>query len=206
MTHGNHQYLIPVATKRTEIEILRSRFIATAGFADTNEDAKRFVAQIRSEMPDASHHVYAFRVGYGNSVIEGMSDDGEPTGTAGPPILSILRGTDIGDIVVVVTRYWGGTKLGTGGLVRAYGDATRLVLNELNTEEKIEKKTLGIDISYSLYERVKLLVSAHDGVIEDETFAGDISLILRFPISRTSEFTQAITDLSAGRVEIVDLD
>jgi putative IMPACT (imprinted ancient) family translation regulator len=79
-------------------------------------------------MPNASHHVYAFRVGHGNSIIEGMSDDGEPTGTAGPPVLAVLRGTQIGDIIVIVTRYFGGTKLGTGGLVRAYPEAAQIAL------------------------------------------------------------------------------
>ena len=91
----------------------------------TVKEAKAFLAAVRAEMPDANHHVYAYRVGFGNSVIEGMSDDGEPSGTSGPPVLAVLRGSGIGDVIVVVTRYFGGTKLGTGGLVRAYSDAAR---------------------------------------------------------------------------------
>lgn len=204
MSTDSH-YLIPAGTFRAQIEVLRSRFIATVTCVNTPESAKEFITSIRGELSDASHHVYAFRVGYGNSVIEGMSDDGEPTGTAGPPILSILRGTDIGDIAVVVTRYWGGTKLGTGGLVRAYSDATRQVLTELKTEAKIEKTSIGVEISYSLYERVKLLVIAHDGTIEDESFAGEVSLILRFPINTVDGFVQSVIDLSAGRAEIIYL-
>src|SRR5690348_4882092 len=116
------RYRIPAATTRIEHEVSRSRFIATLGNAATVEAARGFIAEIRAEMPDASHHVYAFKVGYGSSVTEGLSDDGEPTGTAGPPVLAVLRGADIGDAALVVTRYFGGTKLGTGGLVRAYSD------------------------------------------------------------------------------------
>src|SRR3954469_1102863 len=116
-------YRIPAATTRIENEVSRSRFIATLANAPSFQEARDFIASIRAEMPDANHHVYAFKVGYGSSVIEGMSDDGEPSGTAGPPVLAVLRGADIGDAVLVVTRYFGGTKLGTGGLVHAYGDA-----------------------------------------------------------------------------------
>src|SRR5947209_14285779 len=113
-------YLIPTATTRIEQEVSRSHFIATLAKVESVAAARAFIASIRAEMPDASHHVYAFKVGYGSSVNEGLSDDGEPSGTSGPPVLAVLRGTDIGDVVLVVTRYFGGTKLGTGGLSRAY--------------------------------------------------------------------------------------
>jgi len=167
------------------------------------DDTKTVLAQLRAEMPDASHHVYAFRIGYGNSVIEGMSDDGEPSGTAGPPVLAVLRGTDIGDVIVVVTRYFGGTKLGTGGLVRAYSDAARDGLSTLPTELKIEKRLIGIEMPYSLYEIIKRMVSEYDGVIEDETFAGDVTVLARFPLERAAPFQLALRDASAGQVEAV---
>ena len=200
-------YHIPVGKWRIEIEILRSRFIATANFTATVEKAKQFLAEIRAEMPDASHHVYAFRVGHGNSVTEGMSDDGEPTGTAGPPILSILRGnSDIGDITVVVTRYFGGTKLGTGGLVRAYSEATHTVLKEIKTEEKVEKRLLGFEVSYSLYEQVKLLIKEFRGEIQVEDFAGNVTLMAQFPLTVITDFQQRLIDLTAGKVEIINLD
>jgi uncharacterized YigZ family protein len=151
-------------------------------------------------MPDASHHVYAFRIGYGNSVIEGMSDDGEPSGTAGPPTLAVLRGTKLGDILVVTSRYFGGTKLGTGGLVRAYSDAARHALTTLKTEQKIPKKILGIELPYSLYEIVKRLVAQHHGTIQDETFAADVTMLVRFPVDDIPTFTAALTQISAGRL------
>ena len=132
-------------------------------------------------MPDASHHVYAFRVGFGNSVVEGMSDDGEPSGTAGPPVLAVLRGTKLGDIVMVIVRYFGGTKLGTGGLVRAYTEAAQNGLASLTTEYNIIKKTIGIDLPYSLYEKLKRLIQTYDAAIEDEIFDTKVTLIIKIP-------------------------
>lgn len=199
-------YLIPVSTQRTETTVARSRFIASVAPAATVEEAKAFLAEIRQEMPDASHHVYAFRVGYGNSVTEGMSDDGEPSGTAGPPTLSVLRGTDIGDVIIVITRYFGGTKLGTGGLVRAYSEAAHIAFNKLKTEEKIEKTLLGIETPYSFYEQIKRLVNEHNGEVEDETFAVEVTMLAEFPTVDTEAFSAAVIDLTAGSVQPITMD
>ncbi|MBZ0303408.1 MAG: YigZ family protein [Anaerolineae bacterium] len=199
-------YITPVATARTSIVVVNSRFIATAGCVQSVAEARSFLALVRAEMPDASHHVYAFRIGYGNSVIEGMSDDGEPSGTAGPPVLSVLRGTEIGDIIIVVTRFFGGTKLGTGGLVRAYSEAARQVLSMLRTEEKIEKQTIGLECSYSLYEPIKRLITKHQGVIDDETFTAAVTMVAVFPKSSIPRFQEDLQELSAGRVSPVIMD
>jgi len=117
------RYPIPAAETRVEIQVLNSRFIATAAPAFSVDEARAFIARVRAEMPGASHHVPAYVVGHGASVIAHSSDDGEPSGTAGRPALAVLHGADIGDVVIVITRYFGGTKLGTGGLVRAYSAA-----------------------------------------------------------------------------------
>lgn len=199
-------YPVPAAgLHRTQTRVANSRFIASIARADTVAEARDFIAQIRAEMPEASHHVYAFRVGYGNSVTEGMSDDGEPSGTAGPPVLSVVRGTKIGDVAIVVTRYFGGTKLGTGGLVRAYTEAAHIGFNALPTELRIAKITLGIEIPYTFYEQIRRLISAYDGVILDETFAADITLLVEFTEPVVSPFSQALTELTAGQVRPVCL-
>src|SRR5918912_1103095 len=104
--------------------------------------AERARAEIRVEMPDAAHHVYAYIVGHGATTNLGMSDDGEPSGTAGRPVMAVLRGSGLGDVALVVTRYFGGTLLGTGGLVHAYGDAARAVLAALPREEKVARRQL----------------------------------------------------------------
>ncbi|MBX3079993.1 MAG: YigZ family protein [Anaerolineae bacterium] len=199
------KYPIPAATVRVETEVSKSKFIATLSMADSVAAAREFIASIRAEMPEASHHVYAFKVGYGSSINEGVSDDGEPTGTAGPPILAVVRGSVVGDVVLVVTRYFGGIKLGTGGLVRAYGDAARAAFAAMTIREKIEMAQLGLTISYSLYERVKLIAAAHQAEITGEEFAGEITLYLTLPVDNMAAFTVAIRDLSAGKVEPIVL-
>ncbi|MEO8397919.1 MAG: YigZ family protein, partial [Chloroflexota bacterium] len=169
-------YLIPTQTHRVTTSVSNSRFITMIGHVSAVDEAKAFLASVRAEMPDANHHVYAYRIGFGNSVIEGMSDDGEPSGTSGPPILAVLRGSGVGDVIVVVTRYFGGTLLGTGGLVRAYGDAAREGLASLPTERKIEKNTLGIEIPYHYFEQVKRLVAQHGGTLDEGTFEAEVTL------------------------------
>jgi uncharacterized YigZ family protein len=198
-------YRIPTGIVRVEHEVSRSRFIATLNHAETVEAAREFIASIRAEMPDASHHVYAFKVGYGSSVIEGLSDDGEPTGTSGPPVMAVLRGAEVGDVVLVVTRYFGGTKLGTGGLVRAYGDAARAVLAAMTTRLKIEMKSLGLTLPYPLYERAKIIAANHEATIDSEEFAADVTLYLTLPASQVEPFTAAIRDLSNGKITPVEL-
>lgn len=199
-------YLIPAAITRIEHEVSRSRFIATLANAPTVEAARQFIAVTRTEMPDATHHVYAFKVGFGGSVTEGLSDDGEPTGTSGPPVLAVLRGANIGDAVLVVTRYFGGIKLGTGGLVRAYGDAARAVIVATPTEEKIERRHLRLTLPYTLYERVKIIAAAHGATIDDEAFEAEITLYLTLPLTAVEPFTAAIRELSAGRLTPTLLD
>jgi uncharacterized YigZ family protein len=191
-------YPIPAATVRVTHEVSRSRFIATLGCAESVSAARQFIAQVRAEMPDASHHVYAFRIGYGNSLNEGLSDDGEPSGTAAPPIMAVLRGAAVGDVVLVVTRYFGGTKLGTGGLVRAYGEAARLALNAMTTRPKIVLRRLALDVSYALYTPVKRLIARHAAQIEAETFAERISLVVALPEPELAAFSAALRDLSQG--------
>ena len=116
-------YPVPTGEAVIEIEVKRSRFIGYAAPAATVEAARGFIESVRQRHPDASHHVYAFEVGHGASVTHGMSDDGEPSGTAGRPALVVVENHELGDVVAVVVRYFGGTKLGTGGLVRAYTQA-----------------------------------------------------------------------------------
>jgi uncharacterized YigZ family protein len=203
---GVKDYYIPVGIQRSEITVANSRFITTVGMATSTEEAKGLLSAVRSEMPDASHHVYAFRVGYGNSVVEGLSDDGEPSGTAGPPVMAVLRGSDIGDIIIVVTRYFGGTKLGTGGLVRAYSNAARNALDRMRKELKIARQTIGLEIPYSLYEQIKRLAHTHDGVVSQEDFGSEITLFITLAKSNTESFSAGLIELSAGRVHPIILE
>jgi len=194
-----NRYPIPAQTIRIENTVVNSRFIATIGRADTVEQAREFIQTVRHEMPDATHHVYAYKIGYGSSIIEGMSDDGEPSGTSGPPVLAVLRGADLGDVVIVVTRYFGGTKLGTGGLVRAYGGAARDAVAALPVEMKIPKHYIGLAVHYSLYERIKLLMTEYQAEVESETFEADVTIYAHIPVDTFNPFSVAVKELTAGQ-------
>ena len=198
-------YLIPAEQARTEIVIKKSRFITTVQLAASVQDARAVIAGVRAEMPDASHHVYAFRVGFGNSVTEGMSDDGEPKGTSGPPTLAVVRGSGIGDIALVTTRYFGGTKLGTGGLVRAYTVSAQEALSMLRTELKVEKRVVGLEMPYSLYDIVKRLIATYRGVIQEEEFGIQVLIIVRFAVHDLSAFSGELQERTSAQVSVVNL-
>ena len=205
MSQPSSRYPIPAQETRVQLRVVNSRFIATIGAARTVQEAKAFIDRIRAEFHDATHNVYAFRVGYGASVTEGMSDDGEPPGTAGRPALTVLRGEDLGDVALVITRYFGGTKLGTGGLVRAYTEAAQAALAALPRGERVERRRVQLVTPYNLYERVKQVIEAHSGEVEGEDFAGEVTLTLVFPIDDVGSFAAALSELSAGRLHVVSL-
>jgi uncharacterized YigZ family protein len=195
------RYPIPAVETREEIRVSNSRFIATAAPVFTTDEAKRFIKKIKNEYSDASHNVPAFLIGYGPSVTAHCNDDGEPSGTAGRPMLAVLQGSGLGDIVVVVTRYFGGTKLGTGGLVRAYGDAVKAVLENLPLAEKVPTHTAMMAVPYNLFEQVKLLIEAHNGRVLDEEFAADVTITAQFAVEQFDDFQNALRELSHGRLQ-----
>ena len=200
------RYRIPKGRFRTELRVSNSRFISTAAPAFSVKEAQDFIRSIRAEMPDASHHVYAFKVGYGASVSEGMSDDGEPSGTSGPPALAVLRGTDLGDVVLVITRYFGGTKLGTGGLVAAYTKAAQMVFEDLETEEKVTRCRVAIDVPYALLEQVRRLYAEHECILEDEQYGAEVAMRFLVPQEQVPAFGQALANLSAGKIVLQPVD
>ena len=195
------RYLIPAERTRSEILVVNSRFIATIEPAFSVEQARHFIADIRSEFNDATHNVPAFIIGHGASVITHASDDGEPAGTAGRPALAVLTGSGLGDAVVVVTRYFGGTKLGKGGLVRAYSDAVRAVLSILPRAEKVFTHTVMLVMPYSFFERARILVNDHGGQILDESFTVDVTMTARFSLERFDPFQNALAELSNGSLQ-----
>lgn len=193
---------IPAEQTRVELRVSNSRFIATAARADSVEAARALIAAVRAEMPDATHHVYAYIIGHGATTTQGMSDDGEPSGTAGRPVLSVLRGSGLGDVALVVTRYFGGTLLGTGGLVHAYGDAAREVLAALPREQKIARQTLTLVLPYAAYEQARRLIFAHSGSIADEQFATEVTLQVVLPLDQSDLFAKTLREATAGQAHI----
>lgn len=202
------RYPIPAAETRTEIEIKKSRFIATAVPVFSVDEAKAFIKRIKAEFSDASHNVPAYQIGFGASTLAHCNDDGEPSGTAGRPMLAVVQGSGLGDIAVVVTRYFGGTKLGTGGLVRAYSDATKAVLAELPLAEKVPTYTVMLAIPYSHLERIRLLIGKHNGRLLDEEFAANITITAQFAIDGFPAFQEALREMTHGTLEseIIETD
>jgi uncharacterized YigZ family protein len=199
-------YSIPLQEIRREHMVVNSRFIASLGPAANVEEARAFISRIRKEFADASHNVPAYIIGGGNTVTEYFSDDGEPSGTAGRPTLTVLRGSELGDVAVVVTRYFGGTLLGTGGLVRAYTESTQMVVQAVGRGRRVPVHVAMAAIPYNLLERVRLLVKRNHGDVLGEDFAADITMTLQFPVESFKGFQNDLRELSAGRLsaEIIE--
>jgi uncharacterized YigZ family protein len=193
---------VPAHEARAEIRVANSRFIAAAAPVFSVDAARDFVVGIKNEFPDAAHHVPAYLIGHEPAVIAHCSDDREPSGTAGRPILAVLRGSGLGDVVIVVTRYFGGTKLGTGGLVRAYGDAAREVLAVLPRAVKIAAHTVMMVAPYSLFERLRRAITVNQGRIVEQDFAADVTIVAKVAEERFLQFRSAVGELSAGAIQV----
>ena len=200
------RYLIPAQETRTEIIVVNSRFIATIAPVFNVAEAKSFINKVKTEFTDASHNVPVYVIGHGASITAHCNDDGEPSGTAGRPALAVLQGSGIGDAAVVVTRYFGGTKLGKGGLVRAYGDAVRAILEVVPLAEKIPTHRIMIALPYTHFERVKRLIEAHQGKILNENFTADVTLTCLFAVENWADFQNALSEMTHGTLsaEIID--
>lgn len=194
-------YLVPLTEIRREHVVVNSRFIATLAPAFSIEEARAFMARIRKEFSDAAHNVPVYIIGGGNTVTEYFSDDGEPAGTSGRPALTVLRGSGLGDAVLVVTRYFGGTLLGTGGLVKAYTESAQLVVNAVGRGQRISTHLVLLAIPYNLLERVRLLCVRHHGEILAEDFSADVTLTMRFPVGEFDGFQFGLRELTAGRLQ-----
>jgi uncharacterized YigZ family protein len=200
------RYPIPAHETRAETVVVNSRFICTMGEVRTVDEAMAFIRRVKAQYAGASSHAYAFRVGYGASVIDGCNDGGEPGGTAGKPMLAVLQGSGLGDVAAVVSRWFGGTKLGTGGLVRAFGGALKAALEVLPRTERVERRTFLLELPYPLFERVKLLVAAHHGAVQGEEFGANVLLTLVLAVDDVEPFRGALRELSAGQLDILAVE
>ena len=201
---SDHQ-LIPARRIEVEFTERNSRFITNAAPAFSVNQAKAFIDSIKDKYSDASHNVPVYLIGHDGSQIAHCSDDGEPSGTAGRPALSVLMGSGLGDIALVITRYFGGTKLGTGGLVRAYSDSVRLLLEALPRARKVSTTTLMFVIPYSLFEQSQLMVRNHNGVVLDETYGADVTLTVRLANEHLDCFKKKMVSLTRGQIEFITL-
>lgn len=199
------RYPIPSRVHRVDETIQRSRFITTAAHAPDAEAAQAFIQAIRDEFPDATHHCWAFVAGPPASTTHiGMSDDGEPHGTAGRPMLTSLLHGGVGEIVAVCTRYYGGVKLGTGGLARAYSGGVKLALETLPTDEKVTRVWLVVTVGYADVDGMQRLIDELDIVVENEEYGAEVQYVLGVPSPDEQVLRTSVGDLTRGkgRVEV----
>jgi uncharacterized YigZ family protein len=197
------RYTIPAGRHRTEQSIERSRFICTIARAQTPDDAQAFVREMNAEFADATHNCWAFVAGPPGSANQiGMSDDGEPHGTAGRPMLTVLTHSGVGEIAAVVTRYYGGTKLGTGGLVKAYGGAVQHALLTLPTTDRVARVDLELTITYGRLTAIQQLLPVHEAEIIEQAFGVDVVLMLRLPATKLEPLSAAVADATRGEARM----
>lgn len=193
------RYPVPATRHRIEQVIDRSRFLCTIERVRSTEDAQAFIKEMNAEFPDATHNCWAYVVGTPGSTDRiGMSDDGEPHGTAGRPMLTVLSHCGIGEIAAVVTRYYGGIKLGTGGLVKAYGGAVQEALATLATVERVDTVTVTFAVGYGQIGAVQQLLPTVDAELLEQQFEADAQFTVRLPRIQYPLLTTAIQNLMRG--------
>lgn len=180
--------------RQTELVVKKSRFIAIAKICNSMAQVKELVEQTKLLHPNANHVVHAAVIGNEFS----FSDAHEPKGTAGRPALEVLKGSGISNICVLIVRYFGGTLLGTGGLVKAYGDSVKLVLDGIKAEEYIPKSSFEISFDYSCYESLKKIAASCNCTIEQETFQTSVTIKGLIPDNKKTEFANSVSDLTKG--------
>lgn len=197
------RFPIPARIHRVEETIQRSRFITALAHAPDAEAAHAFVARLREEFPDATHHCWAFVAGPpGSTTHIGMSDDGEPHGTAGRPMLTALLHGGVGEVVAVSVRYYGGVKLGTGGLGRAYAGGVKRALESLPTEERVARVAREVTLGYTYVDAIRRVFLELDVLVEAEAYGADVRYDCAVPAGAVKRFERAVADLSRGEARI----
>jgi len=204
---NDQPYLVPAQPTQFEEEIKKSVFITYLAHTPSIEAAKAFVEQIKLKHSDARHNCWGFVAGRPeDSMKRGFSDDGEPSGTAGKPILAQLSGSGVGEITAVVTRYSGGIKLGTGGLVKAYGGGVQQALKTLQTIEKKITTNLLLELDYGFMPIIQSLFPQF-GVQEiSAEYSELVKMVVEIEVRQVSDFSQTITNKSGAKVNITALD
>ncbi|MBN1164440.1 MAG: YigZ family protein [Candidatus Krumholzibacteriota bacterium] len=191
---------IPAGGYQSEIVIKQSRFIGRARGVRSVAQARSSIGEERASHPGCSHVVYAFRVGEGNTEVSGMSDDGEPKGTAGRPVMEILKGSGITNVLITVVRYFGGTKLGTGGLVRAYGECARKVLQGLPVDKLISRVEVTFKVPYPWLEKIRKVLREAEGEIIREEYGDEVILEVSIPEKNYPGCRERIDGISRGKL------
>jgi uncharacterized YigZ family protein len=200
---ASRRYPVPAARARAEDRIEQSRFVATVETARSVDDAKAVLEAVRKEFPDATHHCYAWVIGPpGSTASTAAGDDGEPAGTAGRPMLKVLLNSGVGDVVAVVTRYFGGVKLGKGGLVRAYSGGVQHALRAMTTREHVDLIDVQVVVPYAAVDAAQRALQSQGARVIAQAFSTHVALLVRIPVDREEEVARALADATNGAARI----
>ncbi len=198
-------YLVPSEPVEFEEEIKKSLFITQLAHTPTIEEAKAFIKKVSQQHSTARHNCWGFVAGRPeNSMLWGFSDDGEPSGTAGKPILAQLSGSGIGEVSAIVTRYFGGVKLGTGGLVKAYGGGVQQALKLLQTIEKKVTTLLLLKLDYAYMSLAQSILSQYGANTLNTDFSQQIEMSIEIEKRVASEFIQVVINKSGARIFVTE--
>ncbi len=192
---------MPAAEAVAKITVKGSKFISTIVPVLSKEEAEVKYLAIKKKYYDATHNCFAYRI---DAQTFRFSDDGEPSGTAGRPILQVLEGSGLWEVLCVVTRYFGGTKLGTGGLIRAYSEAAKQALKNVTIKEKVRLKSLKVQVDYAHEKFVFRLLSEFEGRVIKSNYAQGVWFLLELPYSKAEPFFEKLTQLTNGQAQLVE--
>ncbi len=196
------EYLVPTRYGQDEFVEKKSRFIGRIWPVETEEEALQRIQEMKKQHYDATHNCWAYIIRDG---AVRFSDDGEPGGTAGMPMLQVLQREELFNVVCVVTRYFGGILLGAGGLVRAYTKGAKIAVDAAGKSRKRVWTVLYVPCPYPFYERVRLETEAFGGMVRQAEFGAEVELELLFPEKQAKPFLDRLTDLTAGTVEGMEI-
>ncbi len=196
------EYLVPTGYGEDEFTEKRSRFIGRIWLVETEEEALSKIQEMKKQHYDATHNCWAYII-HGGAVR--FSDDGEPGGTAGMPMLQVLQREGLNNVVCVVTRYFGGILLGAGGLVRAYTKGAKIAVDAAGKSIKRVWTVLYIPCPYSFYERIKPEIEAFGGILRSTDFGAEVDMEILFPQANAQLFLDRLTDLTSGTVEGMEI-
>ena len=199
------EYQTLASENQFEIKVKGSRFIATGREVESKEQAETYLKKLSKKFYDATHNCFAYIIGFGaeQEIIFRYSDDGEPSGTAGQPIYNIIKGDNITNAIIVVTRYYGGTKLGTGGLIRAYGDAAKELLANTPKSLRIIKKEIGIEYDYDLTSQIMHQIQVYNADIIDNEYDNKARTFVKIRANDLERFERDMILKSHGQAKIL---
>lgn len=190
-------YFVPQRSASVEYEVKKSRFIAYAHHVHSREEAISAVDALREKYPDARHHCWAYLIGSPHSpTTVAMNDDGEPSGTAGKPILNVLQHKDVGDIIIVVVRYFGGIKLGAGGLVRAYSHSAQMVMDVLELEQRVELEAMTLEGDFAVEQSIRHWLDKNQGLMNEVEYSQRVTMHVQIKPELKHEFIDWLNGVS----------